>query len=97
MGGRGKGQGGIAPEAKDQVADFQTEKEKAALQAGKMLLKFKSNELAPAGEARREYIESAEKVKQGVREALLREDVPPGYHESIQKYFDEILEPGAEK
>lgn len=62
-----------------------------------MLLKFKANELAPAGEARREYQESAEKVKQGVREALLREDVPPGYHEAIQKYFDEILEPGSEK
>ena len=29
-------------------------------------------------------------VKQGVSEAILLEQIPPGYHDSIQRYFDTI-------
>ncbi len=31
-------------------------------------------------------------VKQGVSEALQAEQVPPGYHDAIKKYFDTLPE-----
>jgi hypothetical protein len=31
-------------------------------------------------------------VKQGVAEAIRSEQVPPGYHTTIQKYFDRLGE-----
>jgi hypothetical protein len=36
-------------------------------------------------------------VKQGVSEAIQQEQVPPGYHEAIKKYFDTLPEKPAEK
>ena len=29
-------------------------------------------------------------VKQGISEAIVTEQVPPGYHESIKSYFDSL-------
>jgi hypothetical protein len=29
-------------------------------------------------------------VKQGVSEAIQQEQVPPGYHDAIKKYFDTL-------
>lgn len=69
---------------------FRTEKSKSALQAGKSLMQWKTQEVTDAGEAKVTYREAVEKVKQGVSEAILQEQIPPGYHETIQKYFDEV-------
>ena len=63
---------------------------KSALVAGKTLLKWKTNETPPKGEARKNYLKSFTKVKQGASEAILNEQVPPGYHDMIKKYFKTI-------
>ena len=31
-----------------------------------------------------------QKVKQGSSEAILQEQIPPGYHEGIKSYFDNL-------
>ena len=69
---------------------FRTEKSKSALQAGKSLMQWKTQEVTDSGKAKVEYKEAVEKVKQGVSEAILQEQIPPGYHEAIQKYFDDV-------
>lgn len=88
LGGQGQGKGGVAPEAPDQKTDFKSEKVKQAIQAGKILLEWKTQEEADPGEAKVDYAEQVEKVKQGAAEAIVTEQIPPGYHEGIQKYFD---------
>ncbi len=92
MGGSGIGRGNIAPEDPDAKTDFTPEKSRSAMTAGKILMQWKTKELAPAGEAELNYNEALEQVKQGYSEAVLQEQVPPGYHEAIRKYFD-TLEP----
>lgn len=87
MKGPGQGEGGRAPE-KETDTDFKPEQSRSALQAGKILMKWKTHGLSDSGEAKEEYQDSLTKVKQGVSEAILHEQVPPGYHESIKKYFD---------
>jgi hypothetical protein len=90
MGGPGQGEGGVAPENPDQKNDFKTEKSRSALVAGKLLMTLKTKEVGDRGEVKKEYAESIQKVKQGVGEAILQERVPPGYHEAIKKYFDNL-------
>ena len=88
MGGPGTGEGNIAPEDIFQATDFKPEKSTSPLGSGKMLLQWKTQELAPSGEAQQQYLRHVRTVKQGVSEAILQEQIPPGYHESIKKYFD---------
>ena len=90
MGGPGRGRGNVAPEDDSVKSDFKTEKSKTSLQAGKMLLEIRQQELPEAGEAQVTYAENLEAIKQGVSESILAEQVPPGYHEGIKKYFDAI-------
>ncbi len=35
-------------------------------------------------------METVTAVKQGADEAILQEQIPPSYHDAIQKYFDTI-------
>jgi len=86
MGGPGQGRGGIAPEDNSKTA-FKTELAKSALVAGKTLLKWKTNEAPPTGEARKQFLDSVKRVKQGASEAILNEQIPPGYHDFIKNYF----------
>jgi hypothetical protein len=97
MGGTGRGEGNVAPENPDQKNDFKTEKSRSALLAGKLLMTLKTKEVGDKGEVKKEYAESIEKVKQGVGEAILQERVPPGYHDSIKKYFDNLGSKDADK
>ena len=48
--------------------------------------------MSEAGEAKKEYRQAMQEVKQGVSEAISQEQVPPGYHEGIRGYFDSIDE-----
>ncbi len=92
MRGPGVGEGGIAPEDPTLQTSYKPERSKSALTAGKVLLSWKTRELSDPGQAKEEYLEYLEKVKHGVREAILHEQVPPGYHEAIRKYFDTMEE-----
>lgn len=88
--GQPGGGGGKPDENPDVAMDTKKEISQSKLQAGKILMKWKSKGMGKSGQAREEYLESVKKVKQGVSEAILKEQVPPGYHESIKKYFDNI-------
>lgn len=90
MGDRGMGSGGKAPEDDSIATDFKTEQSKSAVTAGKILLSVKTKGVSDRGDAKKEYQTAIEKVKQGYSEAILQEQVPPGYHEGIKKYFDNI-------
>lgn len=90
MKGEGKGEGGIAPEDPSQKNKFKTEKSRSALVAGKMLMSLKTREEGDRGKVTGTYSENLQRVKQGVSEAILQERVPPGYHDGIRKYFDDL-------
>jgi len=96
-GGEGKGKGGKPPEDPSQKTAFKTEKSKSALHAGKTLMQWKTQEVAEPGKAKVDYKGAIEKVKQGVSEAILQEQIPPGYHEAIKKYFDTVEQAVPEK
>jgi hypothetical protein len=96
MGGPGHGRGGKAPEDDSITTDFKTEKEKTQLLAGKILMQMKTKGLSEPGKANEQYLQSVRDVKQGVSEAIVQEQVPPAYHDAIQKYFD-AMEQSAEK
>jgi hypothetical protein len=86
----GRGQGGKAPENDDAETEFKSEKSPTQLAGGKMLLQWKVDETGPTGARAEDYRNAVRQVKQGVSEAITNEQVPPGYHEAIQKYFDTL-------
>jgi hypothetical protein len=90
MGGPGRGRGGNAPENEGATSDFKSEQSRSALQAGKILMEWKTKEAAEVGQAREVYLDRIEKVKQGANEAILKEQVPPGYHQAISQYFNQL-------
>ena len=92
MGGPGHGQGGMAPEDDASSTAFKTEQERASLQAGKMLLQWKFRDVSQAGPSGEEYESQLKAVSEGYSEAILTEDIPPGYHEEIKRYFDSLVE-----
>jgi hypothetical protein len=84
------GEGGEAPEDDSIKTDFVDERSKSAVQKGKILLSMKTKGLSDTGEARKEYRAIVSDIKQGVAEAIEQEQIPPGYHDAIQKYFDQF-------
>ncbi len=97
MRGSGVGVGGLAPEDDTQETDFADEKSRSALQAGKILLSIKTRDVSEVGEAHAEYREQLNQVRQGVSEAIVHEQVPPAYHEAIQRYFDSLEDIDADR
>ena len=89
-GGAGFGEGGEVPEDESTDSKFKEEREKVATRAGKILLSIQGKGMSEAGEAKKEYRQLIEQVQQGANEALLQEQIPPGYHDSIRGYFDSI-------
>lgn len=86
------GGGGKVDENPDATTEDKKEISQSKLQAGKILMRWKSKGMGKSGKAKEEYLKSVKEVKQGVSEAILKEQIPPGYHESIKKYFDNIKE-----
>lgn len=90
MGNEGFGEGGVAPEDDSADTDFKTERSKSHIEKGKVLLSLKTKGLGEKNEVTQEYREAVQAVRQGVSEAIYTEEIPPGYHEGIKKYFDSI-------
>jgi hypothetical protein len=88
----GIGAGGKAPEDDSLLSSFKTEKTNTALSGGKMLLQWKTKEVGETGARVDDYRDILRQVKQGVSEAIISEQVPAGYHATIQKYFDSLPE-----
>ncbi|MEP6667659.1 MAG: hypothetical protein ABJF10_00815 [Chthoniobacter sp.] len=90
--GPGTGNGAKRPEDDSVTTGFKSEKSTSMLSNGKMLLEWKSKEVGETGERAEQFREAVRGVKQGVSEALQAEQVPPGYHDAIKKYFDTLPE-----
>lgn len=90
LGGEGIGRGGKAPEDDAAKTGFKTEQSKSAVTVGKVLLSLKTKGLSDRGDAKKDYAGLVKSVKQGVSEAILQEQIPPGYVEGIQNYFDTL-------
>ena len=93
----GIGNGAKRPENDATKTGFKTEKDISQITGGKMLLEWKTKEVGETGARAAEYRDNVQRVKQGVSEAIQQEQVPPGYHEAIKKYFDSLPEKPAEK
>ena len=94
--GPGIGNGAKRPENDATKTGFKTEKSNSQLTGGKMLLEWKTKEVGETGARSEEYRQNVQRVKQGVSEAIQQEQVPPGYHEAIKKYFDSLPEKAAQ-
>lgn len=90
LGNEGQGRGGKAPEDNDIDSDFQSEYSQSQVQAGKVLLSLKTQGEGKEGDVVKNYRSLINTVKQGVSEAILSEQVPPGYHDGIKSYFDSL-------
>lgn len=88
----GRGAGGKAPEDDSLTSAFKTEKEQSKFAGGKTILQWKTKEVGETGARAEDYREAVRDVKQRVSEAIVAEQVPPGYHSAIQKYFDSLPE-----
>jgi hypothetical protein len=88
--GPGIGNGAKRPENDATKSSFKSEKSTSALSDGKMLLEWKNKEVGQSGERSEQFRDAVQGVKQGVSEALQAEQVPPGYHDAIKKYFDTL-------
>lgn len=90
MRGAGTGAGGFADEA-DVPTGFKPERTRAMLTAGQHLLRLKTEPRTPdAMPVTVERTDALEAVRQGAAEALLRESVPPAYHDNVRRYFDDL-------
>ncbi|WP_298867305.1 hypothetical protein [uncultured Gimesia sp.] len=95
-GGEGQGGGGKVDEDDSSKTGFKTEKSKSAITAGKVLLSLKTKGLSDSGEAKKQF-NSLLKIKQGMSEAIVQEQIPPGYHKGIKKYFNSLEKQPVEK
>ena len=96
-GGEGQGGGDKVDEDETSKTGFKTEKSKSAITAGKVLLSFKTKGLSDRGEAKKQYNKLVIDLKQGMSEAIIQEQIPPGYHKGIKKYFNSLEKQPAEK
>lgn len=90
--GMGSGQGTGAKRPEDETVDsaFKPEKSKVQLAGGKLLLEWKTKEIGDTGARAEDYQTALRNVQQGVAEAIQQEQVPPGYHDTIKRYFDSL-------
>jgi len=88
--GAGPGNGALRPEDEFAKTGFKPEKSSAQLAGGKMLLEWKTKEVGESGARTEAYQSAVRSVQQGVAEAIQQEQVPPGYHETIKRYFDSL-------
>lgn len=92
MGERGNGRGDKAPENDQASSEFKEETSASAVKAGKMLMSLKSKGEGEKGESTQEYQNLVRSLKQQVTEAIQKEEIPPGYQESIKQYFEDLDE-----
>lgn len=92
MGERGQGRGDKAPENDELASQYKDENASSPVKAGKMLMSLNSKGEGEKGESKLEYQDLIRTVKQGVSEAIQKEEIPPGYQENIKKYFEDLDE-----
>ena len=92
--GMGMGPGyGIGPRPygdENSKTDYQPEKSASLLQPGRILMEWKTREVSEAGPAREDYLRAVQDVRQQASEAVVQEQIPPGYQAAIKQYFDTL-------
>ena len=103
--GEGEGEGGAGGDGRGERDEFapgamaedpsaktgyKTERSQSHLVEGKTLLSLTSKGESDRGERTTEYAAGVQRLKEGVDEAIVAEDVPPGYHDRIKGYFDSL-------
>lgn len=86
------GEGGPVEENDSKKSKFKTEMSKSQISKGKVLLTLKTKGMGEHADVKEQYRSAVRGVKQELSEAILREEIPPGYHEGIKGYFDSIEE-----
>jgi hypothetical protein len=92
--GMGMGAGyGVGPRPygdENSRTDYKPDKSPSLLQPGKMLMEWKTREVSETGPAREEYLRAVQDVRQQASEAVVQEQIPPGYQAAIKQYFDTL-------
>ena len=86
----GVGQGGTVGEDPSAKTALKDEKDKTQIGAGKLLMQWKEEGVGEIGNRGGDYQAAVRAIKEGVAEAIRNEQIPPGYHSAIQKYFDRL-------
>lgn len=86
----GVGDGGTVGEDPNAKTALKDEKSKSQLGAGKLLMQWKDEGVGEIGARSGDYQAAVRAIKEGAAEAIRNEQVPPGYHSTIQKYFDRL-------
>ena len=93
-GGMGMGAGyGVGPRPSgDETSEtaFHPEKSASLLQPGQMLMEWKTREVSESGPARDEFLRAVQDIRQQASEAIVQEQIPPGYQAAIKQYFDTL-------
>ncbi len=88
----GFGDGSPRDEKDSAKSKFKTEMSKSHIVKGKVLLTLKTKGMGEHVEFKEQYKAAVRDVKQGISEAILQEEIPPGYHEGIKGYFESLDE-----
>ncbi len=98
--GEGLGAGEIEAMPDDDTVetDFEDETSKSAIKKGKILLSLKTKGVSEDenDDLELQYNAIVSDLKQSVSEAIDQEQIPPGYHEGIKKYFDSLDRTGSD-
>jgi hypothetical protein len=88
----GYGDGSQREEKDGAKSKFKTQISKSHITKGKVLLTLKTKGMGEHVDFKEQYKSAVHDVKQGVSEAILQEEIPPGYHDGIKNYFESLDE-----
>ncbi|MDB5389047.1 MAG: hypothetical protein JWM11_4693 [Planctomycetaceae bacterium] len=92
--GGGEGQGMPVDEDDSVKTNFKPEQSKSAVKAGEILMSINTKGVAPKDAPKEDpkvkYKNLVRTVKEGAEEAILQEQIPPGYHDGIKGYFNAL-------
>lgn len=90
--GGGIGAGPRPAGSDDAQTGFTPEQSSSPLQAGQMLLHWKTRDVSDPGRVHEDYARALEQVRQQASEALVGDNIPAGYQAPIRAYFDTLDE-----
>jgi hypothetical protein len=92
--GEGQGQGNPVDEDDSVKTGFKPEQSKSAVKAGEILMSINTKGVPPKDAEKEDqkvkYKNLVRTVKEGAEEAILQEQIPPGYHDGIKNYFNSL-------
>lgn len=69
---------------------YKPEQSRSPLQAGQMLLSWKTREVSDPGCVQEDYARALQRVRQEASEAIAADNIPAGYQGPIRAYFDTL-------